>query len=287
LSANKHHQWRTAMNLRALVPFTSRSNATRSEAGAFGTLHRAHASTVGMVPLVKEKGAGLLVLKEVKTLSRLLHEPERPFIALLGGAKVSDKLGVIENLLKLVDGLIIGGAMAYTFLKAKGVEVGSSLVEDAKLHQAARLLERARTKDIPLELPQDHVVAKELKAGVEFKTTSSREIPAGWMGLDVGPKTLEAYEKQILAAKTVLWNGPVGAFETEPFEKGTVEIARTIAKNPGMTVVGGGDSLAAVKVAGVGDKITHLSTGGGATLEFLEGKTLPGLKALEIEGAPA
>lgn len=253
---------------------------------AFGTLHRAHASTVGMVPLVKEKAAGLLVLKEVQVLSRLLHEPARPFVAILGGAKVSDKLGVIENLLKLVDGLLIGGAMAYTFLKAKGVEIGASLVEDGKLHQAAKLLERAKTKDIRLELPLDHVVARELKAGAEFKTTSGEAIPAGWMGLDVGPKTLEAYEAQILAAKTVLWNGPVGAFETPPFERGTVEIARTLAKSAGMTVVGGGDSLAAVKVAGVGDKIGHLSTGGGATLEFLEGKTLPGLKALETEGAP-
>lgn len=253
---------------------------------AFGTLHRAHASTVGMVPLVKDKAAGLLVLKEVQVLSRLLHEPARPFVAILGGAKVSDKLGVIENLLKLVDGLLIGGAMAYTFLKAKGVEVGASLVEDGKLHQAAKLLERAKTKDIRLELPLDHVIARELKAGAEFKTTSGEAIPAGWMGLDVGPKTLEAYEAQILAAKTVLWNGPVGAFETPPFERGTVEIARTLAKSAGMTVVGGGDSLAAVKVAGVGDKIGHLSTGGGATLEFLEGKTLPGLKALETEGAP-
>lgn len=253
---------------------------------AFGTLHRAHASTVGMVPLVKDKAAGLLVLKEVQVLSRLLHEPARPFVAILGGAKVSDKLGVIENLLKLVDGLLIGGAMAYTFLKAKGVEVGASLVEDGKLHQAAKLLERAKTKDIRLELPVDHVVARELKAGAEFKTTSGAAIPAGWMGLDVGPKTLEAYEAQILAAKTVLWNGPVGAFETPPFERGTVEIARTLAKSAGMTVVGGGDSLAAVKVAGVGEKIGHLSTGGGATLEFLEGKTLPGLKALETEGAP-
>lgn len=253
---------------------------------AFGTLHRAHASTVGMVPLVKEKAAGLLVLKEVQVLSRLLHEPARPFVAILGGAKVSDKLGVIENLLKLVDGLLIGGAMAYTFLKAKGVEVGASLVEDGKLHQAAKLLERAKTKDIRLDLPVDHVVARELKAGAEFKTTSGEAIPAGWMGLDVGPKTLEAYEAQIMAAKTVLWNGPVGAFETPPFERGTVEIARTLAKSAGMTVVGGGDSLAAVKVAGVGDKIGHLSTGGGATLEFLEGKTLPGLKALETEGAP-
>ncbi|MDL1873515.1 phosphoglycerate kinase [Deltaproteobacteria bacterium PRO3] len=253
---------------------------------AFGTLHRAHASTVGMVPLVKDKAAGLLVLKEVQVLSRLLHEPARPFVAILGGAKVSDKLGVIENLLKLVDGLLIGGAMAYTFLKAKGVEVGASLVEDGKLHQAAKLLERAKTKDIRLELPLDHVIARELKAGAEFKTPSGEAIPAGWMGLDVGPKTLEAYEAQILAAKTVLWNGPVGAFETPPFERGTVEIARTLAKSAGMTVVGGGDSLAAVKVAGVGDKIGHLSTGGGATLEFLEGKTLPGLKALETEGAP-
>lgn len=251
---------------------------------AFGTLHRAHASTVGMVPLVKEKAAGLLVLKEVQALGRLLQEPERPFVAILGGAKVSDKLGVIENLLKLVDVLLVGGAMAYTFLKAKGVEVGASLVEDAKIHQAAKLLERAKTKDIRLELPKDHVVARELKSGVEFKTTTNEAIPAGWMGLDIGPKTLEAYEAQIVDAKTVLWNGPVGAFETPPFERGTVDIARTLAKCSGMTVVGGGDSLAAVKAAGVTDKISHLSTGGGATLEFLEGKTLPGLKALEIEG---
>jgi len=253
---------------------------------AFGTLHRAHASTVGMVPLVKEKAAGLLVLKEVQMLSRLLQEPARPFVAILGGAKVSDKLGVIENLLKLVDGLLIGGAMAYTFLKAKGIEVGASLVEEGKLHQAAKLLERAKTKDIRFELPLDHVIGRELKEGTEFKTTSGPAIPAGWMGLDVGPKTLEAYEAQIRGAKTVLWNGPLGAFEIAPFERGTVEIARALAKCQGMTVVGGGDSLAAVKVAGVAEKLSHLSTGGGATLEFLEGKVLPGLKALEENAAP-
>jgi phosphoglycerate kinase len=250
---------------------------------AFGTLHRAHASTVGMVPLVKEKAAGLLVLKEVQVLGRLLQEPERPFIAILGGAKVSDKLGVIENLLRLVDGLLIGGAMAYTFLKAKGVEVGNSLVEDAKVHTAAKLLERAKTKDIHLDLPQDHVVGKELKAGTDFKTTAGPSIPQGWMGLDIGPKTVESFAEQIAQAKTVLWNGPLGAFEVPPFEKGSVETARALAACPGMTVVGGGDSLAAVKAAGVEGKLTHLSTGGGATLEFLEGKTLPGLKALEIE----
>ncbi len=252
---------------------------------AFGTLHRAHASTVGMVPLVKEKAAGLLVLKEVQVLSRLLHEPERPFIAILGGAKVSDKLGVIENLLRLVDGLLIGGAMAYTFLKSKGIEVGNSLVEDAKVHTAAKLLERAKTKDIRFELPQDHVVGKELKAGTDFKTTSGPNIPQGWMGLDIGPKTVEEFTAQIAKAKTVLWNGPLGAFEIPPFEKGSVETARALAACSGMTVVGGGDSLAAVKAAGVGEKLSHLSTGGGATLEFLEGKTLPGLKALEIESA--
>ncbi|HKY63019.1 MAG TPA: phosphoglycerate kinase [bacterium] len=252
---------------------------------AFGTLHRAHASTVGMVPLVKEKAAGLLVLKEVQVLSRLLHEPERPFIAILGGAKVSDKLGVIENLLRLVDGLLIGGAMAYTFLKAQGVEVGNSLVEDAKIHTAAKLLERAKVKDIRFELPQDHVVGKELKPGTDFKTTSGPNIPQGWMGLDIGPKTVEEFAAQIAKAKTVLWNGPLGAFEIPPFEKGSVEIARALASCPGMTVVGGGDSLSAVKAAGVGEKLSHLSTGGGATLEFLEGKTLPGLKALEIESA--
>ncbi|HCU24852.1 MAG TPA: phosphoglycerate kinase [Deltaproteobacteria bacterium] len=250
---------------------------------AFGTLHRAHASTVGMVSLMKEKAAGLLVLKEVEFLSKLLQNPQRPFIAVLGGAKVSDKLGVIENLLKLVDGLLIGGAMAYTFLKAKGVEVGASLVEAAKVHQAAKLLERARIKEVRIELPVDHVIARELKAGVDFKTTDGAAIPGTWMGLDIGSRTAELYGAAIRQAKTVLWNGPVGAFETSPFDRGTLDIARAVAACPGMTVVGGGDSLAAIKAAGVGDRIKHLSTGGGATLEFLEGKILPGLKALEEE----
>jgi len=250
---------------------------------AFGTLHRAHASTVGMVPLVREKAAGELVEKEIKFLGSLLHHPEKPFWVILGGAKVSDKLGVIENLLRIADGFLIGGGMAYTFLKAKGVAIGKSLFEEAKLHQAAKILERAQNKDIPICLPADHVIAQSLEKGVAFQTTSGPEIPSGWMGLDIGPKTVALYEEKIRTAKTLLWNGPLGAFETPPFEKGSLDIARALAAHSGMKVIGGGDSLLAVQRAGVSEKMTHLSTGGGATLEFLEGKTLPGLKALEVE----
>jgi len=250
---------------------------------AFGTLHRAHASTVGMVPLVPERAAGKLVEKEVQFLGKLVHAPEKPFMVVLGGSKVSDKLGVLENLLRHAQAFFIGGAMAYTFLKAKGVDVGSSLVEDAKVHQAAKILERARVKDIGFFLPLDHVIAQKLEKNAIFQTTTTAAIPSGWMGLDVGPKTLELYEKELSRAKTILWNGPLGAFETAPFERGTVDLAKAIAKISATTVVGGGDSLSAVRMAGVSEKISHLSTGGGATLEFLEGKTLPGLKALETE----
>jgi len=250
---------------------------------AFGSLHRAHASTVGMVPLVAERAAGKLVQKEISFLSKLLHTPEQPFMVVLGGAKVSDKLGVLDNLLKRAQGFCIGGAMAYTFLKAKGAAVGASLVEEAKVHQAAKILERAKVKDIPILLPVDHVITQKLEQGAAFQTTSGESIPAGWMGVDVGPKTLEAFEKELAGAKTILWNGPLGAFEISPFERGTVDLAKAIAKISAVTVVGGGDSLSAVRMAGVGEKISHLSTGGGATLEFLEGKTLPGLKALETE----
>ncbi len=250
---------------------------------AFGTMHRAHASTVGMVPLVAQRGAGKLVMKEIQNLGKLLQSPESPFIAVLGGAKISDKLGVIENLLRYVDAVLIGGGMAYTFLKAKGIEVGKSLVEDSKIHLAEKLIEKARLKEVVLELPVDHVIARELQTNAETKVTEGVSIPSGWMGLDIGPKTLENFKNQLRNAKTILWNGPLGAFEFSPFDRGTLEIARCIAENPGNSVIGGGDSLAAVKQAGVADKITHLSTGGGATLEFLEGKTLPGIRALEIE----
>lgn len=250
---------------------------------AFGTLHRAHASTVGMVPLVPEKAAGKLVQKEVKYLNKIMESPEKPFVAILGGAKVSDKLGVLENLLKKVDVLLIGGAMAYTFLRAQGVEVGDSLVEGGKIHQAAKILERANLRDRPLLLPVDHVIARELKAGAEFETTSGPGIKDGWMGVDIGPKTLDLFKEQIARARTVLWNGPVGAFEISPFDQGTLGLARAVAESSATSVVGGGDSVAAIKKANLENKISHLSTGGGATLEYLEGKILPGLKALEIE----
>lgn len=249
---------------------------------AFGTLHRAHASTVGMVPLVADRAAGRLVKKEVDVLGGLLEDPARPFWLVLGGAKVSDKLGVLENLLKKVDGVIIGGGMAYTFLKALGVEVGRSLLEEGKIRQAEKILERAKLRDIPVILPQDHVVAQEIKSSAAFQTTSGPQVPEGWMGVDIGPKTLEKYGEALQEAKTVLWNGPVGVFETQPFDRGTVGLAKILAGLKAFTVVGGGDSLSAVKRANVESQISHLSTGGGATLEFLEGKSLPGLKALEI-----
>lgn len=251
---------------------------------AFGTLHRAHASTVGMVELMPARAAGLLVAKEIQVLQHLVTDPERPFWAILGGAKVSDKLGVLENLLKKVDGIIIGGAMAYTFLRAQGHQVGASLVEEGKVHQAAKILERAKFRDIPFLLPVDHVIGQRLEANTPFETTSGPEIPESWLGLDIGPKSLELFKENLNAAKTVFWNGPLGAFEISPFEQGTLGMARCLAELSAQTVIGGGDSLAAVKAAGVADQMSHLSTGGGASLEFLEGKELPGLKALSIEG---
>jgi phosphoglycerate kinase len=250
---------------------------------AFGTLHRAHASTVGMVPLVPWRAAGKLVMKEIAFLGKLLQEPERPFLVMLGGAKVSDKVGVIENLLRKADPFLIGGAMAYTFLKAQGVGIGSSLVEEAKVRQAGKILDRAKNKDISIHLPLDHVVVQKLEAGAAFQTTPGPEIPSGWMGVDIGPKTSELFAEKIGSARTVFWNGPLGAFEFPPFDAGTIEAARAVAAVSGMKIIGGGDSLLAVQRAGVAERMTHLSTGGGASLEFLEGKTLPGLKALEVE----
>jgi phosphoglycerate kinase len=250
---------------------------------AFGTLHRAHASTVGMVPLVPLRAAGKLVMKEIAFLGKLLQEPERPFLVMLGGAKVSDKVGVIENLLRKADPFLIGGAMAYTFLKAQGVAVGSSLVEEAKVRQAGKILDRAKNKDISIHLPLDHVVVQKLEAGAAFQTTPGPEIPSGWMGVDIGPKTRELFAEKIGSARTIFWNGPLGAFEFSPFDAGTMEAARAVAAVSGMKIIGGGDSLLAVQRAGVAERMTHLSTGGGASLEFLEGKTLPGLKALEVE----
>jgi 3-phosphoglycerate kinase len=248
---------------------------------AFGSLHRAHASTVGMVPLVKEKAAGKLVLQEVHYLNKVILEPERPFLAILGGAKVSDKLEVLDSLLRKANGIFIGGAMAYTFLKAQGVEVGDSLVEEDKVRVAAKFLERAKIKEVRLLLPVDHVIAKTVERDAEFQVSPGPSIPKGWKGVDIGPKTLALFEQEIPKARTILWNGPMGVFEIPPFNAGTVALAQALANSSATTVVGGGDSVAAVVQAGVADKLSHLSTGGGATLEFIEGKVLPGLKALE------
>jgi phosphoglycerate kinase len=249
---------------------------------AFGSAHRAHASTEGIVHHVKQAAAGLLMGKEVEYLGRVLENPDRPFVAVLGGAKVSDKLEVIENLISKVDALLIGGAMAYTFLKARGVEVGKSLVEAELLDTARDVERRAQERGLRFELPVDHVVAAKIEAGVanEVLDVSDPSIE-GRMGLDIGPKTIATYRSVIGGAKTVVWNGPMGVFEIDDFAKGTIEIARAVAGVKGTTVIGGGDSIAAVAKAGVTDKITHISTGGGASLEFLGGRILPGVAALK------
>ncbi len=249
---------------------------------AFGTAHRAHASTVGITKFVKKSAVGLLMQKELDYLGRALHHPGRPFVAILGGAKVSDKIPVIQNLIDKVDALLIGGGMAYTFLKARGMEVGHSLLEQDKLDLAHKLLDQAKARGMKFLLPVDHVVAA--KIAPDAKThivTEGHPIPAGQMGLDIGPKTVKLFSEQIENASTIVWNGPMGVFEQEPFAHGTYAIARAVAANrPAISIVGGGDSVSAVHKAGVADKITHISTGGGASLEFLEGKKLPGVEAL-------
>jgi len=247
---------------------------------AFGTAHRSHASTVGMVKHFQTKGMGFLMKKEVDYLTRVLENPERPLIAILGGAKVSDKLGVVEYLLTKVDALLIGGAMSYTFLKATGAEVGNSLVEESKVHLAAKFLERAKVKGVPIFLPVDHRTASKVEKKVTSQITEG-PIPSGQMGLDIGPKTVESFIRKIMEAKTLIWNGPLGVYEIPPFNEGTLAVAKAVAKSKALSVVGGGDSASAVIEAGVADQITHISTGGGATLACLEGKVLPGLKALE------
>jgi phosphoglycerate kinase len=250
---------------------------------AFGTAHRAHASTAGMVPFVKEKAAGFLMKKELEYLGRILKNPEKPYVAILGGAKVSDKIKVIENLLPRVQAMLIGGAMAYTFLKAQGVEVGKSRVEQDKLQLANKLMDAATRLGAELVLPMDHVAGTEPTDKAEAKEIGERAIPVDLMGLDIGPKTRQHYRQHILAAKTVLWNGPMGLFEVEKFSAGTRAVAEAMADNrEATTVVGGGDSAAAVNEMGFGAKMKHVSTGGGASLEFLEGKELPGVKALEV-----
>lgn len=246
---------------------------------AFGSAHRAHASTVGITKYVEKSAAGFLMEKELEYLGKALENPQRPFVAILGGAKVSDKIGVIQNLIGKVDALIIGGGMAYTFLKAQGHEVGKSLVEADKLDLAKQLLEQAKARGIKFLLPVDHVVAEKFEATAPHKVVD--EIPADVMALDIGPKTIGLFSNAVADAKTIVWNGPMGVFEMEAFAKGTNAVAKAVADNGGATsIVGGGDSVSAVKKAGVADKITHISTGGGASLEFLEGKELPGVAAL-------
>jgi phosphoglycerate kinase len=249
---------------------------------AFGSAHRAHASTVGITRYVKKSAAGLLMEKELEYLGKALHNPQPPFVAILGGAKVSDKIGVIQNLLDKVDALLIGGGMAYTFLKAMGREVGKSLLETDKLELAKQILEKARTNKLKFLLPVDHVVADKPEATARTSIVGEgQSIPPEKMGLDIGPQTRELFADEIMAARTIVWNGPMGVFEVEPFAKGTLAIAQAVAENPGATsIVGGGDTVAAVHQAGVADRISHISTGGGASLEFLEGKTLPGVAAL-------
>jgi phosphoglycerate kinase len=248
---------------------------------AFGTAHRAHASTAGMARFVRERAAGFLIQKEVEYLGRVLARPERPFVAILGGAKVSDKIKVLENLIGKADSVLVGGAMAYTFLAAKGVPVGKSRVEQDKLELARQILDKAKAKGIDFELPVDHVCASEPKETADRVVVNGAAIHDGLMGLDIGPKTLDRYRQRILAAKTVFWNGPMGLFEQKPWAEGTLGVARAMAEASGVTVVGGGDSAAAVEEAGLVDRMKHVSTGGGASLEFIEGRELPGVKVLE------
>ena len=249
---------------------------------AFGSAHRAHSSTEGIVHHVKQAGAGLLMARELEYLTKALKDPDRPFVAVLGGAKVSDKLEVIENLIPRVDALLIGGAMAYTFFKAQGLPVGRSLVEDDLLDTARDVDRRAKERKLRFELPSDHVVAPKLDANAPAKTLAVTDPAIGdRMGLDIGPQSIETYRSVIQGAKTVVWNGPMGVFEIDKFASGTIEVARAVAAVKGTTIVGGGDSIAAVAKAGVTDQISHISTGGGASLEFLAGRKLPGVEALE------
>lgn len=242
---------------------------------AFGSAHRAHASTEGIIQFMPQAAAGLLMDKELEWLGKAIQNPDRPCVALIGGAKVSDKIEVIQNMLKVVDTLMIGGAMAYTFLKARGEETGKSLVEDDKLDLARELMSSAGSK---LKLPTDHIITTEFKAG--NPSSVSPTIPADHLAVDIGPETISTYEAIIKAAKTVIWNGPMGVFEMPPWDKGTVALAKAVAESGAVSVVGGGDSEKAIKSAGVTDKITHVSTGGGASLEFLGGTELPGVAAL-------
>jgi len=249
---------------------------------AFGAMHRAHASTAG-IPALLPSAAGLLVEKELKFLTGVMEDPHRPYVAVLGGAKVSDKLAVTLRLLESVDAILIGGGMAYTFLHAQGIEVGKSLLEKDRVEDAKGVLKKAAEKGVEILLPSDHLVAAEFKADSPVETTRTQAIPADKMGLDIGPATIELFAKRIRSAKTIFWNGPMGVFEMDAFAKGSIAAAEAMAAATAAgatTVVGGGDSLAVLKKTGLGPKMTHCSTGGGASLEFLEGKLLPGVAAL-------
>ena len=247
---------------------------------AFGAVHRTHASTVGITKYVPRAVAGFLLEKEVEQLSRILTKPEHPFTAIIGGAKVSTKLDLLESFISLVDDLILCGGMVYTFLLAQGISVGNSLIEEDKINPARSILQKAQQQGRKISLPLDFVVAKSLSAESPKKVVPREKIPAGWMGVDIGPRSIEEFSRTIRASRTVVWNGPPGVFEIEPFAEGTLAIARSLTESRGITVVGGGDTVAAVHKAGVSDKITHISTGGGACLEFLAGKSLPGIEAL-------
>ena len=247
---------------------------------AFGTVHRAHASTAGVAAYLPAV-AGELIGKELGVMGQALENPARPFVAILGGKKVSDKIGVITNLLDKCDSLIIGGAMAFTFFKAQGFEIGDSLLDAENIELAASLMQQAKDKGVALLLPEDTVVAKEFSAGAEHKTVPSDAMPAAWLGMDIGEKARETFSRTIRAAGTVVWNGPMGVFEMPAFAAGTEAIAKACADCPGVTIIGGGDSAAAVKQLGFAEQMTHISTGGGASLEFLEGKTLPGVAVLQ------
>ena len=247
---------------------------------AFGTAHRAHSSTAGVAEFLPAV-SGFLIEKEIKFLGEALNNPKRPFVSIIGGKKVSDKISVINNLLEKVDTLLIGGGMAYTFFKAEGLNIGSSLCEDDKLDLAKELIEKAKKKNVKLLLPIDVVVAKEFSSDAESKVVNVDEIEDGWEGMDIGPETIKQFEEILKNAKTIMWNGPLGVFEFDKFAKGTNEIAKIIGNTDAITVIGGGDSAAAIEKAGMADKMTHISTGGGASLEFLEGKNLPGISCLQ------
>jgi phosphoglycerate kinase len=265
-------------------PELSRELASLADAyvnDAFGAAHRAHATTAGVTEFLRPAVAGHLLEREVTTLSHLIEEPERPLVVVLGGAKVSDKIALIERFLELADAVLIGGAMCFSFFRAQGRETGDSLVEEEGIELARKALEKADGSDCRLLLPTDLVLGDKFDTGAERREVDDVDVPDGWMGLDVGPRTIEEYSKEIAAAGSVFWNGPMGAFELAPFAAGTRALAEAVAEAPGTTVVGGGDSAAALAEFGLADRVTHLSTGGGASLELLEGKPLPGVEALD------